>query len=235
MIEIIPASVDSAFLYFHTRCSSGDEIAPFLGEIRSELPHTYIWAGDGPIEGQAADPVMRRAVSYGSSANRYWFVFPMQESSVDAFTTVQDAMGAVLATCGGYVNALADQVMKRFQLPASRVVLCGHQHGACAALAAAMLRRVDPFQLAVLFDPWPLEALYLQHEHHLPPTKVICIDNQWVRQREKSRGAAMPLYQVFQTYGIQAEGITLAEGENNPDEHMFREAVRQIQSNLMVA
>ena len=48
MIEIIPGVVDSAFLYFHTRCSSGDEIAPFVDEIRRGLPNTYLWAGDGP-------------------------------------------------------------------------------------------------------------------------------------------------------------------------------------------
>jgi hypothetical protein len=52
MIEIIPDAVDTAVLYFHTRRSSGDEIAPFVEEFRRELPHTYIWAGDGCIEGQ---------------------------------------------------------------------------------------------------------------------------------------------------------------------------------------
>ena len=30
MIEIVPDAVDAAFLYFHTRCSKGDEIVPFL-------------------------------------------------------------------------------------------------------------------------------------------------------------------------------------------------------------
>ena len=30
MIEIIPNAVDAAFIYFHTRQSTGDEIAPFL-------------------------------------------------------------------------------------------------------------------------------------------------------------------------------------------------------------
>jgi hypothetical protein len=51
MIEIIPQLVDSAFLYFHRRCSSGDEMRPFANEIRLALPNTYIWAGDGCIEG----------------------------------------------------------------------------------------------------------------------------------------------------------------------------------------
>jgi hypothetical protein len=31
---------------------------------------------------------------------------------------------------------------------------------------------------------------------------------------------------------MNAEGITLAEGEGKPDEHMFREAMRQIGSVL---
>ncbi len=228
MIEIIPEKVDSALLYFHTRRSCGDEIAPFVDEIRAGLPNTYLWAGDGCIDGSTDDPQMGRAVSYASSPQRYWFVFPMQASSVAAFTAATEAMGAVLVTSGGYANTLADQVMARFQLPAGRVVLCGHQHGACVALAAAMMRRHDPFALTVVFDPWPLETLYFQREHNLPPTRVVCLDNRWVRERERQRGAEKPIYQVFQDYGMHAEGITLPEGEGVPDVHMFREAVRLI-------
>jgi hypothetical protein len=228
MIEIIPNFVDSAFLYFHTRCSSGDEIAPFVDEIRTGLPNTYIWAGDGCIDGRRDDPVMGKAVSYASSSQRFWFVFPMQASSPEAFMAASEAMGAVLVTSGGYANTFVDQVMARFQIPASRVVLCGHQHGACVALAAAMMRREDPFVLTVVFDPWSLETLYFQHEHDLPQTKVVCIDNRWVRERERQRGADTAVYQLFQRYGMQAEGITLAEGEGRPDADMFREAIRQI-------
>ncbi len=228
MIEIVPTVVDSALIYFHTRCSSGDEIAPFLDEIRQGLPTTYICAGDGPIEGQADDPIMRHAASYGASSQRYWFVFPMQSSTVEAFEAATEAMGAVLVTCGGWANALVDQAMAHFHIPASRVVLCGHQHGACVALAAAMMRRADPYALTLLFDPWPLETLYLQHEQNLPQTKVVCIENLWVRERERQRGAQKALYQVFQGYGINAEGIMLDQGEGKPDEHMFREAIRQI-------
>ncbi len=232
MIESLPNVVHSAFLYFHTRCSSGDEIIPFIDEIRSGLPNTYIWAGDGCIEGQSDDPVMGKAVQYGSSSQRFWFVFPMQSSTGEAFAAATEAMGAVLVTSGGYVNAIADQVMARFQIPASRVVLCGHQHGACVALAAAMMRREQPFSLAVVFDPWPFETLYLQREHQLPQTKVVCIDNRWVREREKQRGADTPMYQVFQRYGMNTEGITLDEGEGKPDKFMFHEAVRQIHQDL---
>jgi hypothetical protein len=230
MIEMVPEVVDSALLYFHTRCSSGDEIAPFMGELCAGLPNTYIWAGDGCIEGAAVDPVMGNAVSYGASAQRYWFVFPMQSSTAEAFAATTEAMGAVLATSGGYVNAVVDRVMARFGLTARRVVLCGHQHGACVALAAAMMRRTDPFALTVLFDPWPLEAYYLQHERELPPTKVVCVDNSWVRERERQRGAEMALYRVFRGYGMNAEGVTLAAGEGTPDRYMFREAIRQMQA-----
>ncbi len=162
MIEVTPNIVDTAFLYFHTRC----------------------------------------------------------------------LMGAVLVTSGGYVNTLVDQVIARFQIPASRVVLCGHQHGACVALAAAMMRRSEPFALSVLFDPWPLETLYLQYEQGLPATKVVCIDNLWVREREKQRGATRELYKVFKSYGINAEGVTLSQGRDKPDEYMFREAIQQIKAAL---
>jgi hypothetical protein len=82
MIEITPEVVNTAFLYFHTRCSSGDEIAPFVEEIRKELPNTYIWAGDGCIAGKSDDPIMGKAVNYGESSQRYWFVFSMQSSQV---------------------------------------------------------------------------------------------------------------------------------------------------------
>jgi hypothetical protein len=208
-------------------------MAPFLEELRAGLPNTYLWAGDGPIEGQTDDPIMGKAVRFGTSSQRYWFVFPMQESTVEAFTTASEAMGAVLVTCGGYVNALVEQVMARFRIPAGRVVLCGHQHGACAALAAAMMRRGTPFALTVLFDPWPLEALYLQREHNLPGTKVVCVDNRWVRERERQRGTEKPLYQVFQEYGINAEGVTLDAGAGKPDADMFREAARQVRRHFI--
>jgi hypothetical protein len=84
----------------------------------------------------------------------------------------------------------------------------------------------------VLFDPWPLETLYLQHEQELPATKVVCIDNLWVRERERQRGAESPLYQMFQQYGMHAEGVTLTEGQGKPDAPMFREVIKQIRMAL---
>jgi hypothetical protein len=62
MIEIIPNDVDTAFIYFHTARSTGDEIVPFLDELQTELPNTYIWAGDGYIEG-AEDPLRRYRIT----------------------------------------------------------------------------------------------------------------------------------------------------------------------------
>jgi hypothetical protein len=91
-----------------------------------------------------------------------------------------------------------------------------------------MMRRETTFALTVLFDRWPLETLYLQREQMLPATKVICIDDLWVREREKQRGVDTELFNVFKRYGINAEGLTLAQGQGQPDEHMFREAIRQI-------
>ncbi len=229
MLEIIPQVVDTAFLYFHSRCSSGAELQPFVDALRQALPNTYLWAGDGVIDGES-DPVMRNGVNYGKGPHRYWFVFPMHGSGAADFAAATEAMGAVLATSGGYTNAWADQVCARFKIPAARVVLCGHQHGACVALAAAMMRRQDPFALTVLFDPWPLEAYYLQHEAPFPATRVVCVDNLWVRERERQRGAKTELYKVFRQSGINAEGITLTEGENKSDAPMFREAIRLLQA-----
>jgi hypothetical protein len=100
MIEIIPEVVNSAFLYFHTRCSSGDEIAPFVDEIREALPNTYIWAGDGCIEGQTDDPIMGKAVSSGVSAQRYWFIFPMQSSTVEGFVKATEAIQQIKLAFG---------------------------------------------------------------------------------------------------------------------------------------
>lgn len=229
MIEIVPDTVGTAFLYFHSPRSSGDDLAPFVDRLRAELPNTYFWAGDGCIDG-AGDPFMGQAVSSGAGPQRFWFVFPMHGMGQEDFASTVEPMGAVLVTCGGYINMLVDQVKARFQLAASRVVLCGHQHGACAALAAAMMRRSDPYGLTLLLDPWPWEAYYLQHEQTLPPTRVVCIDNLWAREREKQRGTDKELYKVFQDYGINAEGVTLSEGEGKPDEHMFREVIRQLKA-----
>jgi hypothetical protein len=56
-----------------------------------------------------------------------------------------------------------------------------------------------------------LEAYYLQHEHNLPATQVVCVDNLWVQACEKSRGETEELYKVFRRYGMHADGVTLPQ------------------------
>lgn len=51
---------------------------------------------------------------------------------------------------------------------------------------------------------------------------------RWVRERKQQRGADKALCQVFRQYGICAEGVILDEGAGRPDEHMFREGIRQV-------
>jgi len=72
--------------------------------------------------------------------------------------------------------------------------------------------------------------LYLQHEKNLPATKVACIDNLWMRERERQRGADTELYRVFRRNGMNAEGVTLPEGQGKPEISMFREAAQQIKT-----
>ncbi len=91
-----------------------------------------------------------------------------------------------------------------------------------------MIRRNDPFSLAILFDPFPWETYYLKNEKNLPPTRVICVDNKWIVEREKKMNPDTILYKTFQNYGINAEGVTLPEGKDKPDEHMFRETIKYL-------
>ncbi len=197
MIEHIPEQVNAAFLYFHSAGTSSDEFAPFLPHLVEQLPNTYIWAGDGVI---GRSPLMHQGSHYANDTKRYWFTFPMQDaSSPESFAANTEAMGAVLTCAGCYVNALTDQVMARFQLPAERVVLSGFQHGSCVALAAAMVRRDDPYTLAIIFEPYILEGYYLKDEQSLPATTVVCIDNQHIRQRT-IKWLQFDTVEAFQSY-----------------------------------
>lgn len=128
--------------------------------------------------------VIRTVYALTLPVNQHW-----RNYDRDRARTIEP-MGAVPVTCEGYINMLVDQVEARFHLAASRVVLCGHQHGACAALSAAMMHRSDPFTLTILLDPCPWEAYYLQHEQNLPPTRVVCIDNLWAKAK-RGRGRAV--------------------------------------------
>jgi predicted esterase len=223
MIEHVPQQVDNALLYFHSAGRSSDEIKPFLPQLIESLPNTYLWAGDGPI---SASPLMRQGLHYGNDAKRYWFTFPMQDaSSPESFADHVEAMGATLFCAGAYINRFADQIMARFQIAAKKVVLCGFQHGSCAALAAAMMRRDDPYATTILFEPYILESYYLKQELSLPATTVVCIDNQHIRQRVRN-WINIETDREFQNYGITTQRITVGEGGDNLDSAMMAEAVR---------
>lgn len=223
MIEHIPEQVDNAWLYFHSAGESSEQIRPFLPRLIECLPTTYLWAGDGVISGS---PLMRQGLHYGDDAKRYWFTFPMQDaSSPESFAGHVEAMGATLSCGGAYVNALADQIMARFGISAGKVVLCGFQHGGCIALAASMMRKKDPYAVTIVFEPYLLEAYYLQHEADLPPTKVVCIDNQHIRNRTRA-WMNIETDQEFQSYGMVTQSITLEDGGDNLDAAMMEEAIK---------
>lgn len=222
MIEHVPQQVESALLYFHSAGVTAAEFAPFLPHLIDKLPNTYIWAGDGVIGGA---PLMRQGMQYGGDPKHYWFSFPMQDaSSPESFAANAEAMGATVACAGAYVNALADQVMARFGLPARRVVLVGFQHGSSVALAAAMLRRSDPYAVTVLLEPYLLEAYYLKDEANRPATTVVCIDNQHIRDRTR-RWMGIETDREFAGFGITTRAITVAGGGDSLDAAMVDQVV----------
>ena len=153
MIEHIPERVDRALLYLHSARASSAQLRPFLPLLIEGLPNTYIWAGDGVIGGA---PQMRQGLRYGGDGPRFWFTFPMQDAATpESFAVNVEAMGATLACCGAYVNAMADQLMARFGIPAQRVVLAGLLHGSCASPSAALAPFLPPFVVTVPFVPFP--------------------------------------------------------------------------------
>jgi hypothetical protein len=223
MIEHAPQHVSQAFLYFHSAGKSSAEFNPFLPQMIEALPNTYIWAGDGVISGS---PLMRQGLHYGGEARRYWFTFPMQDaSSPESFATHVEAVGATLSCCGAYINAMADNVINRFHLSARQVVLCGFQHGSCAALAAAMMRIHDPYATTVLFEPYILESYYLKYESSIPRTTVVCIDNQYIRQRTQ-RWLHTETDKEFEAYGMTTQAITVEGGGDHLDAAMMAEAIK---------
>jgi predicted esterase len=223
MIEHVPQQIDKAFLYFHSAGTSSEELNPFLNQLVDHLPNTYIWAGDGVIS-QA--PLMRQGLFYGPDAKHYWFTFPMQDaSSPESFASHVEALGATLSCAGAYVNALVDQVMARFHLTAQQVVLCGFQHGSCVALAAAMMRKCDPYTYTILFEPYILESYYLRDEAPLTDTTVVCIDNRHIRTRIQN-WMHVETDREFQSYGMITQRITVEEGDDNLNAAMVDEAVK---------
>jgi predicted esterase len=227
MIEHIPEQVENALLYFHSAGVSSEQLRPFLPDLIAGLPRTYLWAGDGVISGS---PLMRQGLHYGEDARRYWFTFPMQDaSSPESFARHVEAMGAALSCGGAYVNALADQIMARFRLPARRVILCGFQHGSSIALSAAMLRRKDPYALTILFEPYILEAYYLKEEANLPRTTVVCIDNEHIRARTRA-WINIETDREFQSFGMVTRAITVKGGGDPLDAAMMQAAIQVVQA-----
>ncbi len=223
MIEHIPEQVKNAFLFFHSAGESSAQFKPFLPHLIDCLPNTYLWAGDGVISGS---PLMRQGLHYGPDPRRYWFTFPMQDaSSPESFAQHREAMGATLLCSGAYINALADQIMERFGLAAEDVVLAGFQHGSSAALSASMMRRGDPYAFTILFEPYILEAYYLQQEAALPPTTVVCIDNEHIRTRTQ-QWIHIETDREFQSYGMNTRRITLEGGSDDLDAAMMEEAIK---------
>ncbi len=226
MIEHIPSQVETALLYFHSAGVTSEQLRPFLPQLIAGLPSTYLWAGDGVISGA---PLMRQGLRYGDDDRRYWFAFPMQDaSSPESFARHVEAMGASLSCGGAYVNTLADQVMARFQLPAQRVILCGFQHGSSIALSAAMLRRKDPYALTILVEPYLLEAYYLEDEADLPPTTVVCIDNDHIRGRTRA-WINIETDREFQSFGMATQRITVPGGGDALDAALLHAAVEVVQ------
>jgi predicted esterase len=223
MLEVVPAQVHSALLYFHSAGESAEQFRAYMPQWMAGLPNTYLWAGDGVISGA---PLMRQGAHYGPDEKRYWFTFPMQDaSSPESFARHTEAMGATLACGGAYVNRIADQVMARFQLPAARVVLCGFQHGGSMALAASMLRKHDPYAVTILIEPYILEAYYLQEESPLPQTAVVCIENEHIRRRTH-QWLGLYTNETLDGYGIATRQITAPGGTDQLDEGLMREAIR---------
>ncbi len=223
MIEQVPQQIDNALLYFHSAGVTSAEIEPFLPRLIQKLPNTYLWAGDGVMSGA---PLMRQGMQYGSDPKHYWFSFPMQDaSSPESFAANVEAMGATVSCAGAYVNALTDQVMARFSRPAKRVVLAGFQHGSCVALAAAMLRRSDPYAFTLLLEPYLLEAYYLRDEAVKPATTVVCIDNQQIRNRTR-QWLGIETDREFAGFGINTRAITVASSSDKLDSAMIDQAVK---------
>ena len=229
MIEIVPKSIDSIFLYFHGAASSSQEFLPYLKLFKIAFPSTFIWAGNGPI---ACQPNLRSNIQYSNDKGGFWFTFPMQDaSSVTNFQNNIEPMGAVLTSCGAYINLFVDSLMEEYKVPASRVVLCGYQHGSCVALAATMMRKMDPFSLAILFDPFPLETYYLKSEKALPKTKIVSVTNSWGINRNRSM-INDNIDDIFQSYGMNIDSIHIDKGGNKVDEFMMQAAIKIMHEQL---
>jgi len=222
MIEIIPGKIESAFLYFHSAGTDSREFKPFLNEIAAKMPDTYICIGDGHISGS---PVMSGSTFYGDSAEKYWFMFPMQDAcSQQSFLDNKEAMGASLLSAGSFVNNLVDQIKEKYDLSADRIILSGFQHGSSLVLASAMMRKHDPFKQVILFEPYLLEAYYLDRDSINPDTTVICVDNHHIRSRTYN-WIGVYTDAEFSKMGMKVKAITVEDGNDNLNQEMVNRAL----------
>jgi predicted esterase len=226
MIEHIPKKVRSAFIYLHSAGVGSKELSPFLPKLIEDLPSTYIWAGDGVISGS---PLMYNGAYYGDCDKRYWFMFPMQDASTPkSFQQHSEAMGASLLSSGAFLNSFVDRIMERFSLPTNKIVLSGFQHGSCLALAASMMRKTNPYRFTILFEPYILEGYYLEKESIQAETNVVCIENQYMRNRVKN-WINIETDKEFKKFGMNVTSIVLDGEEEKIDAMMINEAVKIVQ------
>lgn len=178
----------------------------------------------------SGSPLMRHDLFYGTSLKRYWFAFPMQDtSSHGSFSQNSEAMGATLSCSGACVNLIVDQVKEQFRIPTEKIVLSGFQHGSCVALATAMIRKKDPFLYTILFQPYILESYYLKDEEIPYHTTVVCIENLYIQQKTK-KWLNIETEKEFQKFGINTLGITIEHGKEQLDIDMIKEAIKIIRS-----
>lgn len=227
MIEIIPEKIDSAFLYFHSAGTNSKEFKPFIRELESKMPNTYIWIGDGNISGS---PLMFKNSFYGESDYKYWFMFPMQDaSSQESFFENKEAMGASLTSASSFVNNLVDQIKRKYHLSTEKIVLSGFQHGSSLVLASAMMRKNDPFKYVILFEPYLLEAYYLDNENIIENTTVICVENNYIRNRTY-HWIGIYTDVEFAKMGLKVKKVVIEEGDEKLNQEMVNKALFELES-----
>ncbi|KAB8141364.1 hypothetical protein F8S13_19910 [Chloroflexia bacterium SDU3-3] len=178
-------------------------------------------ADDGLICGS---PMPGDGSYYGHAEKRYWFMFPMADAvSTASFIEHKAQVGASIRSAAGYVNRLIDQIKRRFDIPTTRIFLCGFQHGSCLALSVAMMRNDDPLGSIFLVEPYYLESLHAADEKIEGRTTVICVENAFMRARtHQFLGIAMD--EQLKAFGIRTERILTDSGE----EHLTDEIIASI-------
>ena len=152
----------------------------------------------------------------------------MQDAATQkSFQQHSEAMGASLLSSGAFLNRFVDQIKEKFGLPTNRIVLSGFQHGSCLALTASMMRKTDPFSTTILFEPYILEGYYLEKEPVQAETTVVCIENQYMRNRVKN-WINTETNKEFKKFGMNVISIVLDREEEKLDIIMIKEAVKVV-------